>query len=248
MSNLQKREISEFIQKNADKLLATLPSGYSGYSKERFIAMSLQAMAKSPKLFMCDKMSLFSALVQSIQLGLEPNGPMGEAYILPYGRTANFQLGYRGMLKLIMQSGKVCSIDCVIVDEADEFKVMRGLKQDIVHVPSMEPTGQMKAVYAVAILDNGHPKFEVMLRRDVEQIRQRSRSADSGPWKTDYNEMAKVKCFRRLFKMLPISAEIQSAIVLDEAADAGIAQPFTTTLEPLEEIDPNEKMKGLLNG
>jgi len=38
-------------------------------------------------------------------------------------------------------------------------------------VPSMNPTGQMKAVYAVAQMINGFPKFDVMFKRDVEEIR-----------------------------------------------------------------------------
>ena len=247
MSNIipvaKKREVAQFIQQNQDKLLASLPKGVD---RDRFVAISLQAIAKVPALFSCDKASLFGALVQSVSLGLEPNGPLGEAYILPYGKTANFQMGFRGMIKLIEKSGLVSYVEAVSVDAADEFSVKRGLNPDIIHVPSPNPTGEFHAVYAIARFKDGNTKFEVMFRNDVEMIRSKSKSGNSGPWKEFYNEMAKKSCVRRLFKMVAVSSEIERAIVLDERADAGVSQDFDVDFGDVEEVDNNAKAKGLL--
>lgn len=51
----------------------------------------------------------------------------------------------------------------------------------------------------------------------MEAIRNRSRAGNSGPWVTDFDEMAKKTVFRRLSKWLPISSEYRDA--LDKDAD-----------------------------
>jgi len=64
----------------------------------------------------------------------------------------------------------------------------------------------------------------VMWRRQVEEIRKRSKASSDGPWVTDWDEMAKKTVLRRLCKLLPASIELQTAVSLDERAEAGIPQ------------------------
>jgi hypothetical protein len=81
-----------------------------------------------------------------------------------------------------------------------------------------------------------------MSRAEVDGIRARSKSADNGPWVTDYAAMALKTVVRRLFKFLPVSIEIQQAVSLDEQAEAGVSQQnsaiidgnFTEVDAPLE--------------
>jgi recombination protein RecT len=49
-----------------------------------------------------------------------------------------------------------------------------------------------------------------MTTAQIEAIRSRSKSKDNGPWMTDWVEMAKKTVLRRLFKMLPVSVEVQT--------------------------------------
>jgi len=76
--------------------------------------------------------------------------------------------------------------------------------------------GEMYAAYAICTFKDGTKKCEVMSKDEVESIRKRSRAGDSGPWKTDYNEMSKKTVFRRLSKWLPLSPEMRDAIEADD--------------------------------
>ncbi len=58
-----------------------------------------------------------------------------------------------------------------------------------------------------------------MSKDEVEAIRKRSRSGSSGPWVTDWNEMAKKTVFRRHSKWLPLSPDLRDAIEKDEDVD-----------------------------
>lgn len=51
---------------------------------ERFTRMALSALNTTPKLQECSQMSFLGALMNAAQLGLEPNTPLGQAYLIPY--------------------------------------------------------------------------------------------------------------------------------------------------------------------
>jgi recombinational DNA repair protein RecT len=103
----------------------------------------------------------------------------------------------------------------------------------------------MTHVYSVVYLKGcEHPSVEVMTLREVDDIRMRSMSKDSGPWVTDFEEMAKKTVFRRHSKVLPMSAELAQAMASDDdqydlsaatakPANTGDIQPITrdTTAE-----------------
>ena len=76
--------------------------------------------------------------------------------------------------------------------------------------------GAMKAVYAEAKLVSGETQSCVLTKSEVDGIRGRSKAGQSGPWVSDYNEMAKKTAVRRLSKMLPLSSEINEHITRDD--------------------------------
>ena len=64
---------------------------------ERFTRMALSALNTTPKLAECSQMSFLGALMNAAQLGLEPNTPLGQAYLIPYRNKGKlecqFQIG-----------------------------------------------------------------------------------------------------------------------------------------------------------
>jgi recombination protein RecT len=102
------------------------------------------------------------------------------------------------------------------VYENDDFDYAYGLEPRLFHRPSLGERGKAIAYYAVATLTNGGSAFIVMSPADIEKIRQRSRAKDDGPWKTDYDAMARKTCLRQLFKLLPKSAVLAQAMAQDE--------------------------------
>lgn len=207
---------------------------------DRLARIALTEVRRVPKLAQCDQTSFLGAIMQCAQLGLEPGGALGHAYLLPFdknkknaqgrwekvGTEVQLIVGYRGMIDLARRSGQIISIEARVVRAKDFFEVELGLDSRLVHRPAWGEAnrGEPTFAYAVAKLKDGGLQFEVMSRVEIEAIRARSKAKDSGPWVTDWEEMAKKTVIRRLFKYLPVSIEIQRAVGLDEQADAGISQ------------------------
>jgi recombination protein RecT len=193
---------------------------------ERMTRIAMTELRKTPKLQECDPMSFIAAIMQASQLGLEP-GILGSCYLIPFNNNktgkveCTFMPGYRGFLDLARRSGQIVSLVARSVFENDVFEYEFGLKENITHKPAMDDRGELKAVYAVAILKDGGHQFEVMSKRDVDEIRKSSKSANNGPWVTHFEEMAKKTVLRKLFKWLPCSVEMQKAVSLDELQEAG---------------------------
>lgn len=153
---------------------------------ERLTRIFLTEFRKTPALLNCDQKSLFGAILQCTALGLESGGALGHCYLLPYGRTCQLIIGYRGMIDLARRSGQIISLYAYVVHEKDEFSYKLGLYPDIEHVPSSEADpGPVTHVYAVAKLKDGGVQFEVMSRAEIEAVRARSKAGRSGPRVTD---------------------------------------------------------------
>lgn len=219
--------VFDLIKKMEPEIKRALPKQIS---TERFTRIAMTAVRNTPKLQTCDPMSFIAALMQSAQLGLEPNTPLGQAYLIPYGREAQFQLGYQGMLTLAYRTGEYQSIYAHAVYENDHFEYEYGLNEKLVHVPAEDPQGEPIYYYAVYKLQNGGHGFVVMSRKQIEKHRdQYSPSAKSkhSPWNTDFDSMAKKTVLKQLLKYAPKSVEFASQVAADETIKTEIAEDMT---------------------
>lgn len=180
---------------------------------DRFLRIAMTAITKTPKLADCTQESLMSCLLSLSSFGLEPDGR--RAHLIPYGNTCTLIIDYKGLVELAMRSGVVANIHADVVRENDVFEEDRGVI--VKHsIDRRKPRGDIYAVYAICRFKDGTEKSEVMSHDDVESIRKRSRSGASGPWSTDWPEMAKKTVFRRLSKWLPLSADFRDALDRDD--------------------------------
>jgi recombination protein RecT len=94
------------------------------------------------------------------------------------------------------------------VYENDEFEYEYGLDDKLVHKPTMEAKGAAIAYYAIAKLKDGGYSFVVMSHKEIEAHRDKyAKSKNYGPWKDEFEGMAKKTVLRQLIKYLPISVE-----------------------------------------
>lgn len=190
---------------------------------ERFTRMALSAINNTPKLAECTPMSFIAALMNAAQLGLEPNTPLGQAYLIPYKNKGvlecQFQLGYRGLIDLAYRNERMQSVEAQVVYENDEFSYELGLHPSLIHRPSFDEPGEIRAFYAIFRLDNGGFRFEVMSKRYVDAYAVRYSKAftsDFSPWKSNYEGMAKKTVIKQLLKYAPMKSEFQKAVTMDE--------------------------------
>lgn len=226
------------IGKNYKAMAAALPKHITA---ERMARVALSAATKRPELLDCDPNTFISAMLECATLGLEPE-VAGQCWILPYGKTATFIPGYRGLLQLAWRSGELATMGAEVVYEKDVFKYAK-YPPDLVHVPFRgEDRGEKVAAYAHAKLKNGGEMWIVMEAHEIEAIKRRSPAAkkQSSPWNhaDDVVWMWKKTVLRQLLKLLPMSVEVQRVIDNDERADSGIPQSFDPPLDPEKEVKP----------
>ena len=180
-------------------------------------------MQKNTKLMECDVNSLRSAAISCASMGVEPNGR--DAHLIPFNNKrkgiveCQLIIDFKGLARLALQSGEISYLHASVICENDVFEYDKGqIKTHKINFKGGR--GKMYAAYALARFKDGTEKGEVMPKEEIDSIRARSRSSGSGPWVTDYNEMAKKTVFRRLTKWLPLSPEIFEKIAAtDEIND-----------------------------
>ena len=182
---------------------------------DRFIRVALTTFLRTPKLQQCSQASFFNALLTLSQLGIEPDGR--RAHLIPFenrkNNTVDCQLiiDYKGLAELAYNTDRVSFIHADVVCENDIFEYNKGaIEKHIIDLKA--PRGNPYAAYAIVKMKDGTEKCEVMSKEEIEKVRQRSKASQTGPWVTDWTEMAKKTVFRRLSKWIPLSPEQQEAI------------------------------------
>lgn len=198
---------------------------------ERFTRMVLTALSSNPQLNSCSPKSFLGAMMQAAQLGVEPNTPLGQAYLIPYRNhgqlECQFQLGYKGLIDLAYRSGDIISISAHEVHENDEFSYELGLDEKLVHKPALTDRGAVILYYATFKTQRGGCGFAVMSVEDVRaHMKKFSKAAGGGfsPWATNFDEMAKKTVLKKCLKYAPIKTDFVRAVSTDETIKTSIVQ------------------------
>lgn len=223
--------VAGLVQSWAPLIKQTLPRFAT---PERMTRLVLTALRMNLKLTECAPASLFGAVMQCCQLGLEP-GPLGHAYLIPRRikgqMECQFQIGYKGLLDLFYRHPLAKVAFAFAVHENDTFTYELGLEPFIEHKPADGDRGALTHVYAVLRLTSGAYGFSVMSKAEVDQVKAKSESAGSpySPWNQHYEAMALKTVLKRALKYMPLSIEIESAIAQDETVKA--VEPDRETID-----------------
>ncbi|MBS1838469.1 MAG: recombinase RecT [Actinobacteria bacterium] len=218
----QPKTIGQLIDLQRTEIARALPKHMDA---DRLARIATTTIKTTPKLMECSATSLLGALMLSAQTGLEP-GPLGHVYFVPRwnGKTrtqeCQWQLGYRGIIELARNSGKLVSIEAREVRARDHFEFRYGLDEKLEHQPFMAgDRGEIIAAWGLAKFTDGGHYFVVLSRSDIDEAMARSDSAAKGfgPWITDYAAMARKTVIRRMAPFLPLSAEQAQVIAQDES-------------------------------
>lgn len=249
--------VGALIQRLTPQLEKALPKHVTA---DRMARVALTAIRQNPKLQAADPLSLIAAVMVAAQLGLEPNTPLGQCYIIPYKDQATFQLGYKGILDLAHRSGQYKRISAYSVDEADDFDYAYGLTPFLRHTPARKPSGKVIYYYAVYELSNGGQDFRVWSREQVEAHAQkysqayRAKKTDS-PWYTAFDSMAKKTVLIDLLRYAPKSIEVQGMGIAEATALDGASlrvreddpdMNITAEWEEVPEDQPTKPKQGEL--
>ena len=228
-----KRTIAELI--NSDRARTEIAKVLPKHlTPERMARVALTATLKTPALLNCLPESFMNAMLVCSQAGLEPDGRL--AHLIPFGNQVQVIFDYKGLVTLALRNGA----ESVFADKVCEYDFFEaGVEQGrkvITHRPNWsKPRGTPFCYYAVCKRGN-EVDWEVMSLDEVEAIRERSRAAKSGPWVTDFDEMAKKTVLRRMSKRWDLLPEIREVI----NADDDTPPPFGASViaKPVFEVKP----------
>lgn len=254
---IQKKEIRpiDTVRNDLEKMKSQFAMALPKHvTPDRLLRVALTCIQNTPKLLECDKTSLYAAIMTCAQLGLEPDGVLGHAYLIPYGNKVQFIPGYKGLLALARNSGEVVSITAHEVREHDEFEYEYGLNEVLSHKPAHDERGEITCFYACAKFKDGGHHFDVMSLQEVEDIRDNSQGyiaakkwKKESPWDTHFVEMGRKTLIRRIAKYLPLN--VQRASSMEDYADMGknthLTEDGITIDGDFEEQKPNGKLHGM---
>lgn len=218
--------MQDYIKRMSGEIRKALPSVLT---PERFTRITLSALSSNPTLQQCSPKSFLGAMMTAAQLGVEPNTPLGQAYLIPYKNHGNlecqFQLGYKGLIDLAYRSGQVSTISAQTVYANDEFVYEMGLEPKLKHVPARSDRGDPVAFYAVFRTKDGGYGFEVMSVEDVRtHARRFSKAFGSGPWQTNFEEMAKKTVLKKALKYAPLKSDFVRELSADETIKSEVSE------------------------
>lgn len=222
----------------------------------KFLSSAMASVQKTPELLNCSPMTLINSLMTMAQLGLMPSDVSGEAYILPYGGKAQFQLGYQGIITLFYRAGGQ-SVRAEVVRKNDKFTYINGvMNHEIDITKSNEERGDVIAAYAVAKVGDQEIS-KAMNIADIMTYKEFSKAKDSkySPWNSNLdpeNWMIKKTVLKQLAKLLPKNETINKA--LSEDNKESIVSKSETLLDEsklsMKNLikSPNENKKDDKNG
>ena len=235
----KQKTMKDYVESMKGEIAKALPSVVT---PERFTRITLSALSSNPELQNTTPQSFLGAMMTAAQLGVEPNTPLGQAYLIPYKNKGvletQFQLGYRGLMDLAYRSGEISVIQAHTVYENDEFHYEFGLNPVLEHKPAMSDRGAPIAFYAVFKTKDGGYGFEVMSVDDVKNhAKKYSKSFSSAfsPWTTNFEEMAKKTVLKRVLKYAPLKSDFARQVTADESIKTEISSDMLDVAnEPIE--------------
>ncbi len=192
----------------------------------RQAVITINTSPAADSLRRCVSDSVLDSLVATASMDLSLNRAFGEAYLVPFKNVCTLMPGYRGLIKLIVNTGFVTHVESVLVYEGEEFDPWRDeTGPHWKHVPNPATQGQADKVigcYAVGYTRVGTPIFEYMNAAELEKVKQSSaavrKKADT-PYNFWPTEMMRKAPIRRLQKYLPKMADNKAYDLLAKAVE-----------------------------
>ena len=210
----QRATILSMAEKYGESISKLAPRGMDSayYVEELRLYLSQPDKDGNPsKLLECDPVSIARGVLRVAQTGLS----LGVSCdLLPFGKTAQFNARYTGLIDLSIQAGvKAVNYD-VVYDDDLMWEYEKGTQLVLRHKRGPRK-GKPIAFYAIAEVRQGCFAFEVMTFEEVEAHKLRY----SKQWKKvpleDCLWYGTKTVFRRLSKVLPKNERFNSALQFD---------------------------------
>lgn len=225
LQKITENSIMPFVAPKQQDMVAMI--GEMQLKKE--MSFAIQRVNENSYLAQATPQSVAKAIWNLTITGLTLNPIHNLAYLTPRRVGDNVEAilmpSYRGLVKLLTDTGSVKNVYAHIVYEGDEYEVSLGSNYEIIHKPKRRSKKPI-VLYAIGVLMDGSIQHEEMSVEEINEIRDRSDGwksfkagkAKSAIWETDWGEMARKTVIKRLSKYLPKTEKwdkVNQAIEID---------------------------------
>lgn len=228
-----------YMDKYEKQILPNLLNSHPHLTPAKFVQVVINEVKKSDKLlkaFQENPASMFASILAGAEIGLVPSDLLGEFFLIPrsmkqdngqYKLTITPQVGYKGMVKILLRSGEIENIDAQVVYEGEKFKVALGTNPKLEHTPKYDierTADKIIHAYAIAYYKSGKPQFTVLTRNEIIAIRDRSKYPNNLYFNDKENPnrwMEKKSVLMQLSKLLDKDYYGSKAIELDSRIEGG---------------------------
>jgi len=198
-----------------------------------FITSVLDLCGEDQNLAVCDPNLVIKEALKAAGLDLPINKNLGFAYVIPYGKKPQFQMGYKGYIQLAIRTGQYKHLNAGIVYEGEEM--IEDRIKGTLEIGGEKTSDKAIGYYCYMELINGFQKAIAWTReRVVTHAKRFSKSYSKGtsPWKSDFDAMAlKTMMLQIIPKYGPMTIEMSTAMSSDHADFKGF--------NPQDEVDAN---------
>lgn len=235
MNQLQPREqeARAIIGSKMNQLNALLGGNKA---KASAFASAIANLANDTNLIRCSIDSIVNCAMQIVQIGLNPNKLLGQAYVVAYGNGAQLQIGYKGLIALGYKNG--WKFRAVLIYACDEFSIeFGGICDKIKLIPNYDAQNSsdnawleanLKGAVVFAMDKDGVEFSEFVSVSKLKKLRASAKT--SGVWGTWGEEMYRAKALKYVLSRLPITETILEALSQENS------EPIATIPQPKADI------------
>lgn len=231
-------QVQRFIDSLSPQIARAIPKHMDA---DRMARIATTAVRKTPALAECSSVSMAGALLTAGALGLEPNTPTGECYLVPYKREVTLILGFQGAAKLFYQHPMARTLRAEAVYPEDDFDYSYGTGAFLRHKPSLDrdPKSGPVAYYAHATLASGAEAFVVLTPAEVKAIRG-GKVGPSGDIADPQHWMERKVALKQLVKLLPKSTDLARIDEVDERGGTDLYRTMAAERVEADHFDNTE--------
>lgn len=228
--------VKDMLKREIGKFEAALPKVIP---VNRFLGVVTGVLQNNPKLLDCNVKTLFSAILQCAQIGLEPDNALGLAHLVPYKGEIKLIISYKGYIALAHRSGAILDISARCIYENEKFTLEYGDNETLTHTP-LPPTERGKkiiAAYSITKLTNGALHREFLWHDELMKLKKKA--AYDKIWNEHEAEMCRKSAVRAGAKYICLAGDdnaLLRATTIDSMGDVGLHQgiPIGDNVETID--------------
>ena len=204
---------SEYLQK------------FLGNNKNRFINNMISIVNNDVNMQNVDPKELINAGLQATTLNLPLNKSLGRAYVIAYKGHAQFQVGYKGLIEVVVRTGNYKYVNVTEIYDESELENTDFLNGKAAALVKVEKRRKEKGLTNIIgycakfVMNNGFEKELYMTKQQVEAHGKKYSQAYNYIWAKEFDKMACKTVLKLLISKYGITddSKIQAIIASDQA-------------------------------